>query len=172
MCVNTVVRRLFGLLLLLALLAPAPAHAAPSRLVLTDVRVGEQAGFDRVVLEFTGRGRTEAQYRYTKKAVLDGSGNVVKLGGRWTLDLFADGTTYGEQMYDGPTRLRLGGESVVEVYVGGTFEGFTQVLIGTRCRNEPEVSLLRSPLRLVVDVPHCGSTGSQSSQVAVPASAS
>ncbi|WP_160007843.1 AMIN-like domain-containing (lipo)protein [Nocardioides sp. AX2bis] len=64
----------------------------PSRnalLVLTDVRTGEAGRFDRVVLEFSGRGTPGYVVNYVDRAVVDGSGTVVDLGGGPVLDVYA-----------------------------------------------------------------------------------
>jgi hypothetical protein len=93
-------------------------------LVLIDVRVAEHEGFDRIVLEFTGTGVPGWAVNYVDEAVLDGSGVAVTLGG-----------------------------DVKDMYVGGTFEGYTQVLAGIEGHPVPfRVFTLTGPPRLVVDV--------------------
>jgi hypothetical protein len=49
--------------------------------VLVGVRVTEHEGFDRIVLEFTGTGVPGWAATYVDRAVLDGSGEAVTLGG-------------------------------------------------------------------------------------------
>ncbi len=126
-------------------------------LVLTDVRVGEHEGFDRVVLEFTGTGVPGWAVNYVDEARLDGSGEAVTLGGDSTLDIYASGTTYPENEtdgYDGPRQFEpASGGDVDEVHVAGTFEGYTQVLAGIDGEPVPfRVFALTEPSRLVVDV--------------------
>jgi hypothetical protein len=126
-------------------------------LVLTDVRLGEHDGYDRIVLEFTGTGTPGWAVNYVDKAVLDGSGERVVLDGNAVLDIYASGTTYPESegdYYDGPTQFGPeDGDNVVEVHVGGTFEGYTQVLAGIGGGPAGfRVFALTSPSRLVVDV--------------------
>lgn len=124
-------------------------------LVLRDVRVSDHARFDRVVLEFTGTGSPGWSVDYVDRAVLDGSGENVTLGGRAILDIYASGTTWpAPGYYSGPPRLEPApGGGIAELYVGGTFEGFTQVLAGIGGNPVPfRVFALSSPTRLVVDV--------------------
>jgi hypothetical protein len=126
-------------------------------LVLTDVRVGEHEGFDRIVLEFAGTGVPGWTVNYVDEARLDGSGKAVTLGGEATLDIYASGTTYPEDEadgYGGPRQFEpASGGDVDEVHVAGTFEGYTQVLAGIDGRAVPfRVFALAEPPRLVVDV--------------------
>ena len=126
-------------------------------LVLADVRVGEHDGYDRIVLEFTGTGTPGWTVNYVDEAVLDGSGKVVDLVGDVFLDIYASGTTYPESeqnSYNGPRQFQPeSGGDVVDVYVAGTFEGYTQVLAGIAGDRAPfRVFALSDPSRLVVDI--------------------
>jgi hypothetical protein len=124
-------------------------------LVFTDVRVDELDGFDRIVLEFTGTGVPGWSAGYVDEAVLDGSGRVVTLGGDAILDIYASGTTWpGSGYYSGPRRVApANGGHVPELYVAGTFEGYTQVLAGIEGDRVPfRVFALADPARLVVDL--------------------
>ncbi len=123
--------------------------------MLVDVRVGEHERFDRIVLEFSGAGAPGWTTRYVDHGVQEGSGDVVDLDGDAVLEVFASGTTWpAPDYYGGPGRIRTSGHDgqVDEVYVGGTFEGYTQVLAGTRGRVPVRVLTLTGPPRLVVDV--------------------
>jgi len=126
-----------------------------SGLVFTDVRAGAHQGFDRIVLEFTGTGTPGYVVNYVDEPVLEGSGDVVDLGGSAALDIYASGTTWpAPGYYDGPTQFtpRDGGE-VDDLYVGGTVEGYTQVLAGIDGDPVPlRVSTLTAPSRLVIDL--------------------
>lgn len=126
-----------------------------SGLVLVDVRVSKAEGFDRIVLEFSGTGTPGWVVNYVDEAVLDGSGDVVDIGGDAVLDIYAAGTTWpAPDYYSGPAQLtpRAGGD-VEEVYVGGTIEGTTQVLAGVDGDPVPfRVFARTAPSRLIVDV--------------------
>ena len=136
----------------------APETAEPSGegdLVFTDVRVAEHESFDRIVLEFTGTGIPGWTVSYVDEAVLDGSGEAVTLGGDAILDIYASGTTWPAADYDsGPRQFEPeNGGDVSDVHVGGTFEGYTQVLAGIDGDPLPfRVFALTDPSRLVVDV--------------------
>jgi hypothetical protein len=135
------------------------ARTAPNKgawdLVLTDVRVAHHDGFDRIVLELTGTGTPGWSVGYVEEAVLDGSGKVVRLGGDSTLDIYASGTTWpAPGYYSGPTRVApADGGDVRDLYVAGTFEGYTHVLAGVDSEQVPfRAFALTDPPRLVVDV--------------------
>lgn len=124
-------------------------------LVLVDVRVAEAEGFDRIVLEFSGTGTPGWVVNYVDDAHLEGSGEIVALRGSATLDIYASDTTWpAPDYYRGPRRLAPeDADGITEVYVGGTFEGYTQVLAGID--GDParfRVFALTAPSRLVIDV--------------------
>lgn len=124
-------------------------------LVLSDVRVAEHESYDRIVLEFTGTGIPGWAANYVDEAVLDGSGEAVTLGGDAMLDVYASGTTWPTaDHYGGPMQFEPeNGGDITDVHVGGTFEGYTQVLAGIDGGAVPfRVFALTDPSRLVVDV--------------------
>ncbi len=126
-----------------------------SDLVFVDVHVGEAEGFDRIVLEFSGTGTPGWVVNYVDDAVLEGSGDTVALDGSTILDIYASGTTWpAPDYYRGPSRLtELNAGEIDDVYVGGTFEGYTQVLAGIEGDPAPfRVFALTAPSRLVIDV--------------------
>ena len=124
-------------------------------LVLMDVRVAGHENFDRIVLEFSGTGIPGWTVSYAEQAVLDGSGEVVTLRGDAILDIYASGTTWpASDYYSGARQFEpVNGGDIHDVYVGGTFEGYTQVLAGMHGGPVPfRVFALTDPSRLVVDV--------------------
>ncbi len=125
-------------------------------LVLVDVRVAEHEGFDRIVMEFTGTGEPGWTISYVDEPTLDGSGEVVALDGDSYLDIYATGTAMPqseEDYYDGPKQFDPDAGDVEDVYVGGWFEGYTQVLAGIDGQAAPyRVFTLTEPSRLVIDV--------------------
>jgi hypothetical protein len=128
-----------------------------SDLVLVDVGVAESEDFNRIVLEFSGTGTPGWVVKYVDEAVLDGSGEVVALRGSAVLDIYASGTTWpAPNYYRGPTQFTPeNGGDINDVYVGGTFEGYTQVLAGIDGDPVPfRVHALTAPSRLVIDVMH------------------
>jgi hypothetical protein len=132
-------------------------HAGDWDLVLTDVRIGRHEGYDRVVLEFEGTGTPGWSAGYVDAARLDGSGEAVSLDGDAILDVYASGTTWpdpDEDYYDGPQQLEPEAASALAaVHVGGTFEGYTQVIVGIDGGPAPfRAFALSEPARLVVDI--------------------
>lgn len=131
-------------------------HRGEWDLVFHDVRVGRHPGHDRIVLDLEGSGSTPGwSVEYVDRARLEGSGERVPMAGDSVLQVVASGTTWpGEGYYDGPSRVPVeDGGRVREVYVGGTFEGYTQVFVGLDGEPAPfEVFALSDPARLVVDV--------------------
>ncbi len=133
---------------------PQTGRGSGEVIVLTDVRVAEREGFDRIVLEFSGTGTPGWAVKYVDEAALEGSGDIVTLGGDATLDISASNTTWpASDYYSGPKRLKAEGGDTPEVYVAGTFEGYTQVLAGIDGPRAPfRVYVLTEPSRLVIDV--------------------
>lgn len=131
---------------------PKTGKGSGKPVVLRDVRVAEHEDFDRIVLEFSGNGTPGWVVEYVDKAVLEGSGKVVRLDGDSTLNIQASNTTWpADGYYGGPKR--LGGGDLPDVYVGGTFEGYTQVVAGTDDdKTSFRVHTLTQPSRLVIDI--------------------
>ena len=125
-------------------------------LELVDVRLAGHGGFDRIVLEFTGSGVPGWAVGYVAEAVLEGSGETVPLAGDAILDIYASGTTWAGSAGDRDTVRQLepgSGDVVAAVHVSGTFEGYTQVLVGIDGGAVPFLAFaLTDPSRLVVDV--------------------
>jgi hypothetical protein len=132
--------------------------------LLADVRTGVHEGFDRIVLEFEGDEPPSYRVRYIDPPVReDGSGNEVEVEGSAFIemhlapaagvDLSGDGEEF-EQTYTGPTRLSPGGEVVRELVRTGDFEANLTWVAGVDGRGGFDVTVLTSPLRLVVDVAH------------------
>lgn len=132
--------------------APGPNR---SPLVFERVDVGAHDGFDRVVLTFSGDSAPGWAVSYVDRAVRDGSGAAVRLDGDTVLDVYASGVrTVMAKPYRGPRRIEpASGGGIAEVYVVGTFEGTTQVLVGLDGDRRPfRVFALTQPARLVVDI--------------------
>ncbi len=112
---------------------PDTAEGTGSPVTLTDVRVGQHDGYDRVVLDVAGGGTAGWDARYVDDPRHQGSGDPVEVDGDAVLVVdvtnigLPDDT--GATPYDGPERVRVG-DTIVEVLVGGTFEGHTQVFVG------------------------------------------
>lgn len=135
--------------------SPASEGAA---LTVTDIRVGEHDGFDRVVYELGGEGTPGWQVEYVDSAVQDGSGRPVEVGGQAILQVRIDGSAYPFESkvepYSGPDPVPgIPGGVISDVNGSLVFEGVTQSYIGVSEKGRPfSASALSDPPRLVVDV--------------------
>lgn len=133
---------------------------------LVDVRAAsheataEHPAFDRVVLEFDGADPPSWRVTYVEPPVQeDGSGREVEVGGQAFLELRLSPATgvdltgaEPEETYTGPTRIELGGRSVLEIVRIGDFEANLAWVAGVRGQAGFAAELFEEPLRLVVDV--------------------
>ncbi|HLM68704.1 MAG TPA: hypothetical protein VK358_14290 [Longimicrobium sp.] len=153
--------------------APAPAPGAPTPqeawtaattdrvrtmsgpVVLRDVRVGVNAGFDRVVLEFAGASVPGYRVEYVDGAHQCGSGDAVRTAGDGTLAITLRGTQAHDergQATVSPRERRLQMPLIKEYEFSCDFEGVTQVVLGVATPNRYRVTELQNPTRLIVDV--------------------
>ncbi|QOR69489.1 hypothetical protein IM660_12410 [Ruania alkalisoli] len=133
------------------------AAAGDIDLLLVEARTGRHEGYDRVVLEFTGSGTPGWVGEYVENPVQDGSGLPIEVDGEATIQVTVEGTRYPDKTddYFSPTVLSVEGEAIEEVDVGGTFEGYTQVVVGVDDGDAPfRVFSLTDPTRVVIDVQH------------------
>lgn len=119
---------------------PFPANTRPDTnegsgdpVTLTDVRVGQHDGYERVALDLGGGGIAGWDAAYEDDPRHQGSGHAVEIAGDAVLvvDLTNIGVPddTGAATYEGPERLPVG-DTIVEVVVGSTFEGRTEVFLG------------------------------------------
>lgn len=120
---------------------------------LTDLRLGDHDGYDRVVFELDGDGSAGWHVRYVDEATAHGSGHRVDLAGGAVLEVTLDNTLSpadsGVEEYDGPREL-AGSGTVVEVELIGWYEGYTQAFIGVDAERPFRAFALDD--RIVVDV--------------------
>jgi hypothetical protein len=146
--------------------APAfPANAEPdtgeaspdASVTVSDIRVGRQDGFDRVVFEVGGTGTPGWDVRYVDAAASQGSGKPIDVAGDAVLQVTLTGAGYPydtgvtEFSADGPVT-GAGTETVTEVAFDATFEGTTNAFVGTDSKAPFRVYLLQNPTRVVLDV--------------------
>jgi hypothetical protein len=147
--------------------SPFPANAEPdtsepsgdARLTVTDIRVGEHDGYDRVVFDLGGAGTPGWRVEYVDEAIDDGSGNPVEVDGDAILQVVISGTAMpadsGVEEYDGTTLAPDDTEAVEEVVYRFWFEGYTTAFVGVDDERKPfRVFSLTEPARVVVDVQH------------------
>jgi hypothetical protein len=157
--------RLLLLPLSLCLLAPtavvaesaaeSAAGAAPPRTPrLVEIRAAHHPGFDRVVFEFQGGLPSSVRVRYVKRIVADGSGARVRIAGRALLRVrFAPAEAHDDDGHPTVRRRRALALPNVMTYVrAGDFEGVTTYGLGLAKRTRFDVSTLRGPSRVVIDV--------------------
>jgi hypothetical protein len=142
-----------------------PANADPdtadpssgASVTVSDIRVGRQDGFDRVVFEVGGTGTPGWDVRYVDAASSQGSGKPVDVAGDALLQVTLSGVGYpydtGVQEYSASGPLSAAGtEAVTEVVYDATFEGTTVAFVGTTARTPFRVYLLENPTRVVLEV--------------------
>jgi hypothetical protein len=123
--------------------------------VLRDLRVGVNAGFDRVVLEFAGTSVPGYRVEYVDGAQQCGSGDAVRVAGDGTLAITLRGTQAHDergQATVSPRERRLQMPLIKEYELSCDFEGVTQVVLGVASPNRYRVTELKGPTRLIVDV--------------------
>ena len=122
---------------------------------LTDVRSAGHADTDRVVIEFAADKLPDWDVRLaTPPFRQDGSGNVVKVQGHAYLSVRlnrADAHTFfiNKSRFSPP-----GTPNVTEVVSTGDFEGHVGYVIGLENSRKFDVTVLKSPSRLVIDIQH------------------
>lgn len=127
---------------------------APAQLVVSNVRVGSHAGFDRVIFDLSGAGDPGWFMDYTDNPVQQGSGKPISHHGDVALNVNIDGTTYPFElgMDDPQIGTVQGAGSVAEVISAGTFEGRSQFIISLDSQLPYSVEVLEDPSRVVIDI--------------------
>lgn len=124
--------------------------------VLSDVRVGVNQGFDRVVLEFLGSGAPGYRVEYVDRPVRQcGSGDPTPVAG----DAWLAITLRGTQAHDERGRAtvqqrerRLQMPIVKELEFVCDFEGVVEIVLGVSSPNRYRVTELANPTRLIIDI--------------------
>jgi len=133
-------------------------QVGPSTARVTDVRVGAHACYDRLVIDL-GRG-TKPGYRvrYVRAVHAQGSGKLIPLRGRASLDITVAGNAAASFPASASELADVSGFRAFRQVAGaGSFEGTTEIGLGVRTRLPFRVHLLNGPghdSRLVIDVAH------------------
>ncbi|MBA3410392.1 MAG: hypothetical protein H0U15_06015 [Geodermatophilaceae bacterium] len=137
-----------------------PEEANPgSNALLTNVRVGQHACYDRLVLDMAGDVRGYS-VRYVDQVLRDGSGELVPLRGGAKLEVTArNGAAPTDSFFlpNGELADVSGYQTFRHVAWAGSFEGQTTIGLGVRARLPFRVFILDGPgtgSRLVIDVAH------------------
>lgn len=127
----------------------------PALLAVSNVRVGNHQGFDRVVVDLAGSGEPGWFVDYTPTPMHSTTGRALPLSGNAFLNINIDGTVYpGELGIDDEVAVEMAGSTsnVVDVVSGGTYEGRSQIVVGLRSEAPYSVQVLEDPKRLVIDI--------------------
>lgn len=137
---------------------PIVEQATVPRANIVDVRVGEHAGYDRVVFEFTGGTPEISLDRAEPPFTQDASGLPLEVPGESWLRLTMRGgtkqTDSGESSYDGPREFHPEYTQLQSLVEGGDFEGQSTWYIGLATEGCVHVDLLEDAPRLVIDIQH------------------
>ena len=133
----------------------SPASPSPE-LVITEVRVGSHAGYDRIVVELTGGSPDQVGWRveYDDEPRTQGKGDEVDLPGSATLRVIVTGLAYPPTGTSTPSGLVADSAhgNVTGVFADPVFEGQAQIFIGLDASRGFHVSMLDSPTRIAVDI--------------------
>ena len=140
--------------------APKAENAEGSgsaQLVVSDIRVGEHEGKDRVVFEFSGTGEPGYSVQYVDDPAQQGSGRPLGVSGDSFLEVLMTGQALPTQI--DATEVPVGTldtdevSGIADVAFGGQFEGRAQSVIGVEGTDRDfTVFTLTNPTRLVVDI--------------------
>lgn len=142
---------------------PSPSHTPPaacvlaqggtaSRATITDVRVGTHAGYDRVVVEFTGGLPTyKLAWQDPSTFVGPASGIPISVAGAAAIHLYIYGMDIPPSYQHGTNMSTPDYPALRQVVVLGVFEGQADIAIGLGHTVCPTVSTMASPYRLVID---------------------
>jgi hypothetical protein len=128
--------------------------SAGARGTITDVRIGHQDGFDRVVFEFHGTGTPGWTVKYVPSASEQASGKPIALTGSAVLSVALTGVAHPTDIQEFRRGTVTGPETdvVTEAFYDGTFEGVSQAFVGTTVQTPFRVYLLTDPVRVVLEV--------------------
>jgi hypothetical protein len=147
-------------------LLPAEDEGDVDHALIADVRVGQHAGFDRIVFEFESESGREDVAGLPQWMLREadgppresGSGDPIEVAGDRILHLtLIGGTKLTEDFdlaYDGPTEFRPGSPQLVELVEGGDFEAVSDWYAGIEGEPCLRVFGLEDPIRLVIDLQH------------------
>ncbi|MDD7582499.1 AMIN-like domain-containing (lipo)protein [Corynebacterium sp. 32222D000AT] len=128
---------------------------APARLMVTNMRIGQHPGFERVVFDLEGEGQPGWFVDFQDQPTQQGSGKRINYYGATALNVNIDGTVLPYEL--GKDDPALGtmtgyGSLITEVTSAGTFEGRSQFIIGLDQAHPYSVEVLDNPKRVVIDI--------------------
>jgi hypothetical protein len=137
---------------------PVTAVGSVDRAQVTDIRVGQHDGYDRVVFEFDAGIPQFTLDEATPPLLADGSGLPIEVDGNAFWQLVMQGGTMvspdGEMTYDGETTFTPRFPLLQQLINGGDFEAVGTWYFGLESAACVRVITLSSPSRLVIDIEH------------------
>lgn len=137
---------------------PVTGAATVARAQITDIRVGEHDGYDRIVFEFAA-GIPEYGIEVAGPPFLqDPSGLPMNVSGSAFWKIVMNGGTImspdGGVTYSGSRTFSPGFNKLVQLVTGGDFEAVSTWYVGLSDVSCLRVQTLSSPSRLVIDIQH------------------
>jgi hypothetical protein len=125
---------------------------------LTAVRVGQHAGYDRVVFQFSG-GLPAVTAERVPAVYADPKGTTIPLAGQSYLHVVFRGASSAcqqpqQRTWTGPSVLTPYYPQVLTVSAAGDFEGYLSFGIGLAAQGSYHVSTLTGPDRVLIDFSH------------------
>lgn len=126
-----------------------------SQLQIEGVRAGSHAGYDRIVVEFSGTGTPDVLAGYNPDPRQQASGYPLVPAGNAYFDLIIQGVPWTMGLSDAdlakadPSGVAAGG--IQEIADGGVFEANAQYVVGLDEKRPYNLYLLENPTRVVVD---------------------
>jgi hypothetical protein len=134
-------------------------HNVRAQPKVIDLRVGEHARFDRVVIDLDGK-VPGYHVSYVKHLAFDGSGDRVPLKGRkfLAISLFPAKAhnRSGDSVYDGPRLEQYHFATLRGAAFTGDFEGSVSLGLSARFKADFRVQVLHAPNRIIIDLRHPG----------------
>jgi hypothetical protein len=125
--------------------------------VVTDVRIGQNDTYDRIVFELDGNELSPYEVKYVPAATACGSGKTVKPGGTASLSIVlkkAQAHTDAGQPSIDSNEIAVDYPAMVQGIQTCDFEGVVAWVVGTNGALPFRVFTLENPTRIVVDVEH------------------
>ena len=128
-------------------------QTAPPTALITAVRIGTHAGYDRVTIEFkdSTTGTIQVFTQAYAQFITDPKGETVTLAGRDGLLVKISGAD-SHTVFRGSTDIKTSYPGILEVRELGDFEGKVQWGLGLASSPCYRVAMLENPTRLVIDI--------------------
>ncbi|MFJ3231070.1 hypothetical protein [Streptomyces sp. NPDC086787] len=137
--------------------AAAPSRPAAAQALVVNARWGGHCTYDRLVFDVKGTVPT-VTVRPVTKLIYDPSGKKVPLSGKYFLEVrFSPAAAHnasGQSVYRGPRLTKIGLPVLKGLALTGDFEGVVTFGAAYGAKPVPKTSVLHSPERYVLDVPH------------------